>query len=114
MTDEEGTSDLAEFLLRDKPFSKDPRHGQNRRFLEKTAEKATSIYNLLELCGIASFTVTTTELTTLFTNCSAPKPLHDLFRSIPEPSMPTLVLPQLLECAFEIQALPIRSCRFCG
>jgi len=51
----------------DRLFAKDSRHRENRQFLEKTRDKATSIYNLLELCGIASFTLTTAELTALFT-----------------------------------------------
>ncbi len=50
----------------DKLFPNDPRHKVNRDFLERTAEKATSIYNVLELCGIASFTLNIAELTKLF------------------------------------------------
>jgi len=52
----------------DRLFPKDTRQRRNRQFLEQTSDKATSIYNLLELCGIASFTLTPTELTSLFTD----------------------------------------------
>ena len=52
----------------DRLFPNDERHETNRRFLKRDAEKATSIYNLLELCGISSFTLTPTELTKLFMN----------------------------------------------
>lgn len=52
----------------DRLFPNDDRHKSNRKFLEAYSDKATSIYNVLELCGISSFTLNPTELTKLFMN----------------------------------------------
>jgi len=70
----------------DKLFPQDHRHRENRLFLEKTTDKATSIYNLLELCGIASFALTTAELTMLFTGFHQQYDLRVLYPRILRPS----------------------------
>lgn len=56
----------ADIFVIDHLFPNDPRYKINRAFLEGNEEKSTSIFNLLELCGISSFTLTATELTKLF------------------------------------------------
>jgi len=52
----------------DKLFPEDPRYKANKDFLNLKEERCTSIYNVLELCGLASFTLSTVELRSLFTN----------------------------------------------
>ena len=70
----------------DRLFPNDPRHNANQQFLGATDEKARSIYNLLELCGISSFTLTVTELTKLFMNFHRQYGLHILYPRIHKPS----------------------------
>jgi len=67
-------------------FPEDKRHQVNKRFLGLEGEKSTSIYNLLELCGLASFTLNTTELTNLFTNFHRQHSLRILYSKILKPS----------------------------
>lgn len=67
-------------------FPEDQRYQVNKRFLELEGEKATSIYNLLELCGLASFTLSATELTNLFTNFHRQYSLKILYPKILKPS----------------------------
>jgi len=50
----------------DKLFPNDDRYEVNKAFLNKAEEKFTSIFNLLELLGIASFNLNEVELTKLF------------------------------------------------
>ena len=50
----------------DKLFLKDDRYGTNKAFLNETEEKFTSIFNLFEMLGIASFNLNEVELTKLF------------------------------------------------
>jgi len=45
-------------------------------------EKSTSIYNLLELCGLAAFTLSVVELTNLFTNFNRQYSLKILYPKI--------------------------------
>lgn len=70
----------------DRLFPNDPRHKINELFLGKAGEKATSIYNLLELCGISSYTLTATELTKLFMNFHRQYGLQVLYPKIAKPS----------------------------
>lgn len=70
----------------DRLFPNDPRHKANKLFLGGTAEKATSIYNLLELCGISSFTLAATELTKLFMSFHQQYDLHILYPKVHRPS----------------------------
>ena len=49
----------------DKLFPNDDRHEINKAFLNEAEEKATSIFNLFELLGIASFNLNEVELTKL-------------------------------------------------
>jgi len=67
-------------------FPNDPRHKANHEFLARADEKATSIYNLLELCGISSFTLTVTDLTKLFMNFHRQYDLKILYPKINKPS----------------------------
>jgi len=66
----------------DRLFPNDDRHKANWLILERTTEKATSIYNLLELCGINSFTLTAMELTKLFMNFHQQYDLHILYLKV--------------------------------
>jgi predicted nucleic acid-binding protein len=50
----------------DKLFPNDDRHEINKAFLNEAEEKTTSIFNLFELLGIASFNLNEVELTKLF------------------------------------------------
>jgi len=52
----------------DRLFPEDPRHQINKRFLKSEENKCTSIYNVLELCGLASFSLSLIELKKLFIN----------------------------------------------
>ncbi|MEM2935891.1 MAG: hypothetical protein QW231_01795 [Candidatus Bathyarchaeia archaeon] len=52
----------------DKLFPEDLRYKANKDFLSLKKERCTSIYNVLELCGLASFSLSTVELRSLFTN----------------------------------------------
>jgi len=47
-------------------FPKDPRYKVNKQFITSEESKCTSIYNVLELCGLASFSLSPTELKKLF------------------------------------------------
>ncbi|MGC9444896.1 MAG: type II toxin-antitoxin system VapC family toxin [Candidatus Methanospirareceae archaeon] len=49
----------------DKLFPNDSRHEINKTFLNEAEEKTTSIFNLFELIGIASFNLNEVELTKL-------------------------------------------------
>jgi predicted nucleic acid-binding protein len=66
----------------DKLFPRDHRYKVNKRFLEEAQQKATSVYNLLELCGLGSFALTVTELTTLFTSFHTQYDLRVLYPRI--------------------------------
>jgi len=70
----------------EKLFPEDERYQINKQFLELEGEKSTSIYNLLELCGLASFTLNSTELTNLFTNFHRQYSLKILYPKILKPS----------------------------
>lgn len=70
----------------DRLFPNDRRYKANKLFLERRTEKATSIYNLLELCGISSFTLTATELTKLFMSFHQQYDLHILYPKVNKPS----------------------------
>lgn len=50
----------------DKLFPNDDRYGINKAFLNEAEEKFTSIFNLFELLGIASFNLNEVELMKLF------------------------------------------------
>ena len=50
----------------DKLFPNDERYGINKVFLNEAEEKFTSIFNLFELLGIASFNLNEVELMKLF------------------------------------------------
>ena len=50
----------------DKLFPNDDRHEITKAFLNAATEKTTSIFNLFELLGIASFNLNEVELTKLF------------------------------------------------
>ncbi|HDS44756.1 MAG TPA: hypothetical protein ENN68_01450 [Methanomicrobia archaeon] len=50
----------------DKLFPNDDRYEINKTFLNEAEEKTTSIFNLFELLGIASFNLNEVELTKLF------------------------------------------------
>jgi predicted nucleic acid-binding protein len=50
----------------DNLFPNDERYETNKRFLNKVEEKSTSIFNLFELLGIASFNLNEVELMKLF------------------------------------------------
>jgi predicted nucleic acid-binding protein len=67
-------------------FQEDERYRVNKRFLELEDDKSTSIYNLLELCGLASFTLNTAELTNLFANFHRQHSLKILYPKILKPS----------------------------
>ena len=60
-------SDSDIFLI-DRIYTRDDRYEANRRFIEKLAklDAATSIYNLLEICGIAANVLSRSELEQLF------------------------------------------------
>jgi len=60
-------SDSDVFLI-DRIYIRDDRYEANRRFIEKLPEldAATSIYNLLEICGIAANVLSRSELEQLF------------------------------------------------
>ena len=60
-------SDSDIFLI-DRIYIRDDRYEANRRFIEKLPEldAATSIYNLLEICGIAANVLSRSELEQLF------------------------------------------------
>lgn len=70
----------------DKLFPHDSRHKINKLFLGRKLEKATSIYNVLELCGISSFTLTPTELTKLFMSFHQQYALQILYPKVLRPS----------------------------
>jgi hypothetical protein len=84
----------------DRLFHDDSRYKTNKHFLEETAEKATSIYNLLELCGICSFTLTGTELTKLFMNFHRQYGLHVLYPKI-RTSSPEEMVRSMISRTFE-------------
>lgn len=50
----------------DKLFPKDDRYGINKEFFKDAKERSTSIFNLFELLGIASFNLNEVELMKLF------------------------------------------------
>ncbi len=50
----------------DKLFPNDDRYENNKAFLNKAEEKFTSIFNLFELLGIASFNLNEVELMKIF------------------------------------------------
>ena len=50
----------------DKLFPKDDRYEINKAFLNESEEKSTSIFNLFELLGIASFNLNEVALMKLF------------------------------------------------
>lgn len=60
-------SDSDVFLI-DRIYGRDQRYADNKRFLEKLPEldAATSIYNLLEVCGIAADVLSRPDLERLF------------------------------------------------
>ena len=60
-------SDSDVFLI-DRIYTRDDRYEANRRFIEKLPklDAATSIYNLLEICGIAANVLSRSELEQLF------------------------------------------------
>jgi len=60
-------SDSDIFLI-DRIYTRDDRYEANRRFIEKLPklDAATSIYNLLEICGIAANVLSRSELEQLF------------------------------------------------
>ncbi len=70
----------------DRLFREDERHRTNKQFLDRAKEKSTSVFNLLELCGLASFSLTTTELTALFTNFHKQYNLEILYPKVLKPS----------------------------
>jgi hypothetical protein len=70
----------------DKLFQGDERFGVNREFLNLREKKSTSIYNVLELCGLASFSLSAPDLMTLFTNFHKLYDLTVLYPKIVHPS----------------------------
>lgn len=52
----------------DKLFPEDSRYKANKDFLGLKEERCTSIYNVFELCGLSSFSLSAVELRSLFTN----------------------------------------------
>jgi hypothetical protein len=84
----------------DRLFPNDDRHKVNKNFLDGATEKATSIYNLLELCGISSFTLTSTELTKLFMNFHQQYGLRILYPK-PKGSSPEETIRHMVSRVFE-------------
>ncbi|MBI2502543.1 MAG: hypothetical protein HYW07_04840 [Candidatus Latescibacteria bacterium] len=83
-------SDL--FVL-DLRFRDDPRYPANKAFLEiRGAPRATTIYNLLEVCGILSFNLTHAALLALYAEFSRRYALSVLFPAVADhQSLPTMI-----------------------
>jgi len=84
----------------DRLFPNDDRHGTNRKFLDGATAKATSIYNVLELCGISSFTISSMELTKLFMNFHRQYNLQVLYPK-PKGSSPEETIRHMVSGIFE-------------
>lgn len=65
----------------DKLFPNEARYEINRAFLNEAEEESTSIFNLFELLGIASFNLNEVELTKLFKGFGEALPFSEFSRS---------------------------------
>lgn len=72
--------DTDTFVL-DKLFPNDERHGINKTFLDETTGRFTSIFNLFELLGIASFNLNEVDIMKLFKGFGEAYDLEILYRS---------------------------------
>lgn len=83
----------SDIFVLDLRFRDDPRYPANRTFLERRrGPRATTIYNLLEVCGILSFNLTHAALLTLYAEFSRRYGLSMLFPSVPGPqSLPAMI-----------------------
>lgn len=80
----------------DKLFPNDDRYEINKEFLEETKEKSTSIFNLFELLGIASFNLNEVELMKLFKGFGEAYDLRILY-----PSTAFISVNEFVEVLFE-------------
>lgn len=57
----------SDIFVLDLRFDRDPRYPVNQQFLQsRKAERATTIFNLLEICGVLSFNLNRDTLQTLY------------------------------------------------
>lgn len=80
----------------DKLFPNDERHNINKEFLNAANEKSTSIFNLFELLGIASFNLNEVELMKLFKGFGEAYDLKILY-----PSTAFISVNEFVEALFE-------------
>lgn len=80
----------------DKLFPDDDRYELNKAFLNEAEEKTTSIFNLFELLGIASFNLNEVELTKLFKGFGEAYGLRILY-----PSTAFISVNEFVETLFE-------------
>lgn len=80
----------------DKLFPTDERYELNNAFLNETEKKATSIFNLFELLGIASFNLNSVELMKLFKGFGEAYDLRILY-----PSTAFISVNEFVEVLFE-------------
>lgn len=80
----------------DKLFPSDERHELNKEFLGEAKEKSTSIFNLFELLGIASFNLNEVELMKLFKGFGEAYDLKILY-----PSTAFISVNEFVEALFE-------------
>ena len=70
----------SDIFVLDLRFPNDPRTPANKRLLESLQmPRATTIYNVLEICGVLSFNLSTTALLTLYAEFSRRYTLSVLF-----------------------------------
>ena len=70
----------SDIFVLDLRFPNDPRYSTNKLFLEaREVQRATTIYNLLEVCGILSFNLSQEALLTLYSDFSRHYALSILF-----------------------------------
>jgi predicted nucleic-acid-binding protein len=88
----------------DKLFPNDKRYTTNEMFLNEAKEKSTSIFNLFELLGIASFNLNEIELTKLFKGFGDAYDLEILY-----PSTAFIGVNEFMEVIFEKTFQKIKS-----
>lgn len=73
----------SDIFVRDLRYPRDSRTEENRRFLDKVLSKkihgCTSIFNLLEVCGILSYNLSPTDLFDLYAGFTQEYPVQILF-----------------------------------
>lgn len=85
----------SDVFLIDCRYQRDPKYGVNRQFLEESAERhierATTIFNVLEICGVLTYNLNADQLQAFYANFAQRYGLRVLAPQLPQRLGPEMI-----------------------